>query len=420
MVNRKFCLPLRPFMRRLVFFLSIVGCLCAPLRLVAAGVPSAAAAGLDSTLRISLLTCSPGTASYELYGHTAIRARSEKDSFDIVFNYGLFNFNQPHFVWHFVLGECDYMVGSELYPYFEYAYKIRGSSITEQVLNLYPVEAKELLQALEENCRPENCTYRYNIFRENCTTKARDIIESHIYGNLRYPMRPRRFTIRQMLHQFTAGSPWDEAGNDLLLGAEVDTLLTERNETFLPIYMMWYADSILIERGYMRFVPFVSERRVILEANPEVQQLVAEQEPTFPIAPTLLFWALLVLALLLAVWETRARRIVWGVDLVLMLLQGLAGVLLLFMALFSTHPAVGSNWQVWVLNPLPLFFLPAVVRADIRRESCVYHVISAAILVLFLLLSFFIPQDFTSLIYPLALLLLSRAIVHLVVHPFNR
>ena len=235
MLNRKNCVPLRPFMRRLILFLSFLGALCAPLRLLAD--TTQAAAELDSTLRVSLLTCSPGSATYELYGHTAIRARSERDRFDVVYNYGLFDFNQPNFVWHFVLGECDYMVGREHFPLFEYAYKLRGSSITEQVLNLYPQEAQELLQALEENCLPENCTYRYNIFRENCTTKARDIIEAHIYGRLRYPMRPRRFTIRQMLHQFTAGSPWDEAGNDMLLGTEVDTLLTERNETFLPIYM---------------------------------------------------------------------------------------------------------------------------------------------------------------------------------------
>ena len=291
MLNRKNCVPLRPFMRRLILFLSFLGALCAPLRLLAD--TTQAADELDSTLRVSLLTCSPGSATYELYGHTAIRARSERDRFDVVYNYGLFDFNQPNFVWHFVLGECDYMVGREHFPLFEYAYKLRGSSITEQVLNLYPQEAQELLQALEENCLPENCTYRYNIFRENCTTKARDIIEAHIYGRLRYPMRPRRFTIRQMLHQFTAGSPWDEAGNDMLLGTEVDTLLTERNETFLPIYMMWYADSIMIERGYMRFYPLVAERRVILEANPEVQRQQAASEPSFPLSPTLLFWLLL-------------------------------------------------------------------------------------------------------------------------------
>ncbi len=407
-------------MRHLILFLSFLGCLCAPLQPMAAAMPSSADAGLDSTLRISLLTCSPGSATYELYGHTALRAYSEKNGFDVVYNYGVFDFNQPHFVWHFVLGECDYMVAREDYPYFEYAYRSRGSSITEQVLNLYPAEAMKLLLALEENCKPANSTYRYNIFRNNCTTKARDMIEENVFGIVRYPMRARRLTFRQILHQFTAASPWDEAGNDMLLGAEIDTLLTERDEMFSPIYMMWYADSAMIDRGLMRYDSLVAERRVILEANAELQQWAAAQEPTYPIAPALLFWLLLGAGLLLALWEYRRRRILWGVDVVLMTLQGLAGILLVFMLLFSTHPGVGSNWQVWVLNPLPLFFLPAVVRADIRRESSVYHAISAAILLLFLLLSFFIPQDFTPLIYPLALLLLSRAVVHLALQHIKR
>ena len=79
MLNRKNCVPLRPFMRRLILFLSFLGALCAPLRLLAD--TTQAADELDSTLRVSLLTCSPGSATYELYGHTAIRARSERDRF---------------------------------------------------------------------------------------------------------------------------------------------------------------------------------------------------------------------------------------------------------------------------------------------------------------------------------------------------
>ena len=61
MLNRKNCVPLRPFMRRLILFLSFLGALCAPLRLLAD--TTQAADELDSTLRVSLLTCSPGSAT---------------------------------------------------------------------------------------------------------------------------------------------------------------------------------------------------------------------------------------------------------------------------------------------------------------------------------------------------------------------
>ena len=52
----------------------------------------------DSTLVVSLLTCSPGSQVYELYGHTGLRVRSTQQHTDYVYNYGVFDFNAPHFV----------------------------------------------------------------------------------------------------------------------------------------------------------------------------------------------------------------------------------------------------------------------------------------------------------------------------------
>lgn len=407
-------------MRRLVHILLFAACLCSPLRLFAEEVQAADSVAVDSTLQVSLLTCSPGFASYELYGHTALRVQSMQNNYDVVFNYGVFDFAQDHFVWRFVLGECDYRCAVSEYYVFEHEYRMRGSSVTQQVLNLLPVEAAELTSALFANCQPENSVYRYNIFRNNCTTKARDMIEAYVRGVVRYPARAPRYTFRQLLHQFTAASPWDEVGNDLLLGADVDTLLCERDEMFAPIYMMWYADSAMIDRGPWGCTPLVRERRMALEANAVQQQEAMAAEPTFFLTPAQLFWGLLCMALLLGCWEVRRRRAVWGVDAVLLTLQGIAGILIVFMSLFSEHPAVDTNWQAWLLNPLPLFFVIPVVRADIRGERCVYHAAAAAVLVAFLLLSFVIPQQFSSITMPLALLLLSRAVVHLCIYRLSR
>ena len=398
-------------MRKWTFFILVLCTCLLPVSLYAQDAESP----VDSTLQISLLTCSPGQASYELYGHTAIRVKTEEQGYDVVFNYGVFDFYQPHFVWRFVLGECDYMVAPYRFALFRSEYAARGSSVTEQVLNLLPFEAQELATALWQNCAPANRVYRYNIFRNNCTTKSRDIIEEHIYGRVIYPVRPRRNTFRTILHQFTKGHDWDQEGNDLLLGADVDTLINERDEMFAPIYLMWYVDSAMIDRGRHRYSPLVRERRVLLEENPSRQHEAAMQEPSFPLSPCWLGWGVLGIGFLLSCWEMRRRRILWALDLVLMLLQGFAGVLLTFMLLFSQHPGVSSNWQVWVLNPLPLLFIVPVIRATRQGESCIYHRFAAAVLVLFVLFSFVISQDFSTLIIPLALLLLSRAIVHLII-----
>ena len=369
---------------------------------------------VDSTLTASLLTCSPGLQVYELYGHTAIRVRSERDDYDLVFNYGVFSFDQPHFIWRFVLGKCDYLVAPCSLDAFLYEYRRRGSSVTEQVLNLQPAEAANLKQALFDNCRPENRSYRYNFLTNNCTTKARDIIEENLEGDVVYPVRNPRFSYRQLIHQFTKGHPWAEEGNDLLLGLDMDTLITPRAEMFLPSYMQQYADSAMIRfaRGY-HYRPFVLATNVLLEANPEAMAAAEARQSSFPLTPTQLGWTLLQLCLLVLLFEQQSGRLIWGIDIVLMLIQGVAGVLLFVMMLWSEHPGVASNWQFVVFNPLPLLALPYVVLCDIRRKPCLYHRWAAIVLVLFLVAVPFARQDFSVITVFLALCLLTRAVSHL-------
>ena len=55
----------------------------------------------SSRLRISLLTCTPGDELYSIFGHSAIRITDSSnvgnDYFDIVYNYGTFNFDDEGF-----------------------------------------------------------------------------------------------------------------------------------------------------------------------------------------------------------------------------------------------------------------------------------------------------------------------------------
>ena len=411
-------------MRRFSSYIAFLAALLLPFSLFAQDVERAIPVSdslsvrpaLDSTLTVSLLTCSPGQETYELYGHTALRVTSSKDPSGIVYNYGAFDFNAPHFIWRFVLGKCDYLLWAEPLELFAIQYYARGSWVREQVLNLTPEEAQRLSDSLRAESRPENRVYRYNIFRNNCTTRARDIIEECIRGRVIYPVRATRNTFRTMLDQYTEGHPWAREGNDLLLGVDVDTLITERDEMFAPLYLMNYVDSAFIDAGRQHYRNLVRESRILIEANATRQQAAAAAQPSFPVSPRLLGWLLLVVGLCVAFFEWKRRRICWPVDAVLMTLQGLAGILLCFMALFSVHPAVASNWQVWLLNPIPLFFVYSVVQADRRHEPCVYHTFAAVGIVAFLLLYFIIPQDFSELILPLALLLLSRAVVHLLLY----
>ena len=136
---------------------------------------SSMAAHTPDSVAISLLTCSPGSLVYELYGHTALRVREVLPGrySDWVFNYGTFSFDQPHFVGRFVMGHTDYELSVVPYAIFYNFYAQEGRGITEQRLNLTRREAQALVNALSENLRPEHAVYRYNFFYDNCTKIGR-------------------------------------------------------------------------------------------------------------------------------------------------------------------------------------------------------------------------------------------------------
>ena len=121
----------------------------------------------SDSVEVSLLTCSPHTEVYSLYGHTAIRYRNAATGEDWAFNYGVFNFRKPFFALRFAFGLTDYELGVIPYEYFEEEYRKTGRQVTEQVLNMTSDEKQRLYDALRINYLPENRVYRYNYF-EKC------------------------------------------------------------------------------------------------------------------------------------------------------------------------------------------------------------------------------------------------------------
>ena len=188
--------------------------------------------------RVSLLTCSPGEEVYALFGHTAIRVVDEAAGIDVVFNYGLFSFDEPHFIWRFVLGETDYLLGAIDYEYFLGEYAIRGSGVTEQVLNIDDAQASRLMNALVVNSMPANRKYRYNFFYNNCTTKARDKIFEVLDGStIVYNTSSvgEIMSFRDILHLYTDDNLWARFGIDLLLGAPADIKAGRDGAQFAPL-----------------------------------------------------------------------------------------------------------------------------------------------------------------------------------------
>src|SRR5882762_92204 len=61
-----------------------------------------------SNLTVYLLTFGWGDVVWERFGHNAIWIRDNARGTDTTYNWGMFDFNQPHFIWRFVTGDTRY------------------------------------------------------------------------------------------------------------------------------------------------------------------------------------------------------------------------------------------------------------------------------------------------------------------------
>ena len=357
----------------------------------------------------SVLTCSPGDEAYALYGHTALRYRDTAKDIDVVFNYGCFDFSTPNFGWRFVLGETDYLVGCIDFENFLPEYELRGSGVVEQAIDLSDEEARSLFRTLLVNIRPENRVYRYRYLDNNCTTKVRDKLLEAVAANGTVVYKgdaPVDKTYRDALNLPSFDHPWYTFGINLLLGAGVDELLTRETSQFLPLSYMAALDGMYIVAADGTERKFVREKSVMLE---EVQKPVVRNNFT-PFNASLL---LLLATFIAMLCELRSRKTYWGVDVLLMSVQGLAGALLLFMALFSEHPAVDVNWLIVLLNPLALVLMPIYVCRIRKHKSMTVAWVQVAFVALFVLTALFGLQVYPAPIYFCAAALLVRSLFHI-------
>jgi hypothetical protein len=333
----------------------------------------------SSALRISLLTCTPGSELYSIFGHNALRIVDSAAGTDVVYNYGTFNFNDPDFYSKFVRGKLMYFLSQSSYPdfLFEYDYFKRG--VVEQVLLLNGQEKKELQQFMFDNVREDNRYYKYDFLYDNCTTRLRDII---FRKNSNAALQPKIFTsygrtFRDHLHGYLdkASMPWTALGIDLLLGVGADKPMDAMEVMFLPDYLA-QGVSLGTEKG----------KKIMLEESivlPDAQSAVIAtpfwQTPIFCISVLSL-----ILLLPLALKNQRWQQIA---DNFLFILSGLLGLLLLFMWFGTDHQSFSKNLNlIWAMpTNLVIAFLSRKDAPYLRKYFNVYSILIIMLLAIGLL-----------------------------------
>ena len=345
-----------------------------------------------SNLEVSLLTCSPGDELYSAFGHTAIRVN------DMVFNYGMFNFNTEGFYIKFVSGQTDYELGVEMMQGFERQYERRNRSVIEQKLNLTNEEKAALFNALIENTRPENKTYRYNFVFDNCATRPRVKIEECLKGAIKYDVKEENESYRKLIEKYVGEDSWIKFGIDILIGAEADKTASFFDRLFLPDELMNAFATAKRDNGER----LVTETEEIVSIDNDEDD--EESDGITPLAVAVIAMTIISIASLLFPRKLKA------LDFILFLATGLLGVVITYLCFFSLHPLVGENYNLLWLNPIHLIVPLTIFIKKARKILMCVYLLTALAAVVAISGYIYLPQEFNIAFLPFMAIIVVRAL----------
>ncbi len=294
-----------------------------------------------------LVTYAPGDLYYERFGHNAIWLKNPAQGIDHVFNFGFFDFNQPNFLSRFLRGDTLYFSAARK-PEVEFAeYRAAGRSIKLQKLNLDAAQLRQLEGYLIAQIQPDKRDYRYEYFRNNCSTRVRDALDLVLNQQLNQSLidQPASFTLREQIHTAAEADPWLYLGMDLAMGPSLDQPQSQWQAAFIPAVLSTAVESV---------PGLVAERSVYYQG----QTPVLEHQPLWYLFIVGMGIALLFVLVAMPWRQQSSSRSFRILAFVWLGFCSLAGTFLLWLWLVTSHVDATGNWNILLLNPL---YLPAIL-----------------------------------------------------------
>ncbi len=316
--------------------------------------PPGSSAALDSAralrgepLEFAVYTYGPGDAVFERFGHIALAMRNRSTGEDIAFNWGMFDFNQPNFLGRFLTGDTKYWMAGYQTEAFNAAYQAENRSIRRQALNLTPAQRGALYDFLAWNAQEENKYYRYDYYRDNCSTRVRDAINWVLGDSIKAPFTATvgSHTWREETARITADDLPVYAGIEIALGRNADSPLTAWQESFLPERLAQHLTTQLVNGAHL-----ISADSVLFTA-----QRIPLPDSAPGRLPAAALAGLGLAALLLLTRDVAGGRLLTTFGVLWYAIGGILGTALLLAATVTKHaPYMGHNISLLLLSPLLL------------------------------------------------------------------
>jgi hypothetical protein len=308
---------------------------------------------LSTYSEVSIITAGPGTELYEAFGHSAIRIKDPILQLDLIYNYGMFDFSAPNFYSNFTKGKLIYKLSRYKFDYFLRNYNQDKRWVKQQILNLTVEEKQAFFIYLERNASPNNASYFYDPYFNNCATKLRDITQEVLNNKITWSNKniETELSFRQLMNKEIPWNTWGSFGINLALGSKLDRKAEYKEYMYLPdyVYSIFNNSTRKLEN---ETVDLVKKESTILEYKE------LEQNGSL-LSPLLIFSILAVIGVLLTFkdYKNNSRTII--LDFILLFSTGVLGTLVIFLWFFTDHSTTPNNFNaLWAFAPnLMLAFL---------------------------------------------------------------
>lgn len=303
----------------------------------------------DEFVTASLLISAPLKALYSVFGHATLRMECPTHQLDCIYT-----FESDANIGTFMTGvagkaKARYVAVST--DTFLRDSRIQGREVRQYRLNLTPKEKQELWRLLDGELMA-GAHRNFNLLFTNCLTTSILDVQRCLIGE-RFEWGPKRYPQNlkdgDLFRHAVRHSPWAEFLFVTFGGTAYDRFSVQEYrltpETIIP--MLREARIINEETGESRFV--VTDPGVVLVED-------GGKDKGIPVSPTMVFGALLVLALVITAleWLAGCRRLAKVFDLLLFTAQALVSALMLYITFFSEIFVSVWNWYLIAFLPLPL------------------------------------------------------------------
>jgi len=276
---------------------------------------------------VKLITIGYGDEFWSAFGHTALAID------DTVYGFGYFSFEDEGLIQSFVTNQMQYDLGvSDFSREVELAHWQNRTFIVQK-LALSESEKLDIIQYLTWHNLPENQSYHYDYFLNNCSTKIRDIIDDAWGGLLQ--------------------AEYSQSSNNTYFNQTFPAKNQSLMNLGLALAYGWPAYSVRSDWELMAFPLYlqqkITEMAHLKATSPTVLYREVPKSALMSLVQTHWVMVLIFLVVLVLLLVSKTRR---ATQKTLLIVQSVIGLILLSFWLFSGHQVLAWNFNVLLFSPI--------------------------------------------------------------------